>query len=181
MAYSANAPRRVVIRANRETLALVCGACALTFVIAYGLHGRPVEAPATQVVAAPPPQQDWTGHLADVPANATVTTGPAEPLSSDSLTVPKAQLALPAMPSKPKVRPCDTGPLPCPVAKAVAPVPPARKVATATPTMASQAKAEKEHGLLNTLNPLNHLPDMSTIKRPFAYAGDTVSGWFKRF
>ena len=41
MASPADAPRRVVIRASRETLALVIGACALTLVIAYGLRLAP--------------------------------------------------------------------------------------------------------------------------------------------
>ena len=181
MAYSANAPRRVVIRANRETLALVFGACTATFAIAYGLHGKPAETQVPAAVASANPQQDWTGHLADVPPNATTTAPASEPLSSDSLTVPKAQLALPGMPAKPKARPCDGGPTPCPAAKVAAPVPPVRKQVAATTPSPAQARAEKEHGLMATLNPLNHLPDMATVKRPFAYAGDTVSGWFKRF
>ena len=185
MAYSANASRRVVIRANRETIALVLGACALTFVIAYELRGRATEPSSTTIVAAAPPQQDWTGNLADVPQNATTTAPAAEPLSSDSLTVPKSQLALPPTPAKAKVRPCDLGPVPCATgtatAKIAAPVPPVRKQAATAPTMVAQAKAENDHGLMSTLNPLNHMPEMSTIKRPFIYAGDTVSGWFKRF
>ena len=176
MAYPVNTPRRIIIRANRDTLALIGGACALTLVIAYGVHGRPdnVAPPKAAPTVA---HQEWTGHLADVQPVATPADAKPEPLSSDLLTVPKAQLALPVAPPKPKVKSCDSA-TPC-TAKPAVPVPPVRRQVAAAPSLATPQKADNT--LLHNLNPLNHMPDMAVVRRPFTYAGDTVVAWFKRF
>lgn len=176
MAYSANTPRRVVIRANRDTLALLGGACALTFVIAYGVHRRSAVSPPEMESAAE--HQGWTGHLAEIEPMATADAKP-EPLSSESLTVPKAQLALPVSPVKPKGRPCESS-VPCLSRSSTPVVLPVRRQVPAT-RASHTASQQNDNGLLHALNPLNHMPDMSVVKRPFTYAGDVVAGWIKRF
>ena len=162
------------MKANRETIVLVAAACAMTFVLAHhaGTQQAPVaEAQTAQVASAAPasPHQVWTGDLAQV-APATVAT-PVEPMSSASLVVPKSALALPGMPKKAATK------------VIVPPVPPARtQVASNTlPTTNRASDAPRDDGLLHTLNPMNHLPDLSTVRRPFAYAGETISGWMRQF
>lgn len=183
MASFAGGSKSIVIRTSRETLGLVAAATAMTFAMSYAVHSKhdaQVAAQASSQVALvaedATPQEDWAGHLAEVTPAAAPT--PAEPMTSASLTVPKAQLALPsAMGPKvtPKPRPC-VEPQPCAL-KALA--------ATSTPVrrQAAAAAAEKQHphrSLVGMLNPLNHLPDMSMVSRPFTYAGGAVSSWFKR-
>ncbi|MCX8254425.1 MAG: hypothetical protein OTI36_10630, partial [Beijerinckiaceae bacterium] len=120
MASFAGGSKSIVIRTSRETLGLVAAATAMTFAMSYAVHSKhdaQVAAQASSQVALvaedATPQEDWAGHLAEVTPAAAPT--PAEPMTSASLTVPKAQLALPsAMGPKvtPKPRPC-VEPQPC--------------------------------------------------------------------
>lgn len=175
-------PRRtIVLKTSRDTLVLLAAASAMALAIGYSVHNRPPAdaTPASEQVAA----GEWTGQLASLAPSEAAKTAPAEPLSSDALTVPKAAMALPApprpatAPAKPRL--CDG--LPCP--------PPARTAAAATvigapaparkPTGATHPQPIREAGLMDRLNPLNHIPDM--VKRPFASAGDTIVGWVRHF
>lgn len=162
------------MRASRETIVLIAVAGAMTFVLARhagtvapsAAESRTAQAPS----AAPAePRKVWTGELAQV-TPATVAT-PVEPMSSASLVVPKSALALPATPRKAATK------------VAVTPAPPVRvQVASNTLVVASRAtEAPRDSSLLHALNPMNHLPDLSTIRRPFASAGETISGWMRHF
>lgn len=180
MAIFANASRTIVIRAHRETVGLIVAASALTFALASAIHSRQPPAPSAPTAVQRQPQ-DWTGHLADVaPRTETV---PAEPLSSAALVVPKSQLALPTTPASPLVRSRNCVDTSC-ATKANGRVPLARRQIAAAVSAATEksdrAPTEKKSALA-ALNPLNHLPDMSAIGRPFTYAGGTISGWIKRF
>lgn len=175
MSEPASAPRHVVIRTSRETLALVAAAAAMTFALSFAIHARhertaALAAPAPVAQEAQAPQQDWAGHLAELPPAAAT---PAEHLSSAALVVPKSALTLPQPPARPKVaRQCADAA--CLAGKASAGAP-KRQFAAAEP------KAdESSNGFLHQLNPLNHLPDMSAVGRPFSTAGGAVAGWFKR-
>ena len=186
MASIASVSKTIVIRTSRETLWLVAAATAVTFAMAYAVHSKhdaqvaaPAAAPAALIAQDATPQEDWAGHLAEVTPAGTPT--PAEPMTSASLTVPKAQLALP-MSMVPRVaarpRPCFE-PQPCALKTLSASstqAPPHRQAAGE-----EKAPATRPHrSLVGMLNPLNHLPDMSTVSRPFTYAGGAVSNWFKR-
>ena len=190
MAGFASASKTIVIRTSRDTLGLVIAATAVTFAMAYAVHSKhdalaSAQAPAQQIAHGAQelaqdasPQEVWAGHLTEVTPAAAPT--PAEPMTSASLTVPKAQLALPTVPKAlPKLRPC-VEPQPCALKALAASSSPAlahHQVATA----ADRAQAAREHhNLIGMLNPLNHLPDMTTVGRPFTYAGGAVAGWFKR-
>ncbi len=186
MASFAGASKTIVIRTSRETLGLVVAATAVTFALATAVHSKheadiSAPAPLQQVELAAPeasPQEDWAGHLADVtPAAA---PAPAEPMTSASLTVPKAQLALPMVPKTlPKQRPC-VEPQSCAL-KALAAASSSQAAGHRQAMAAERAQAAREHhSLIGMLNPLNHLPDMATVSRPFTYAGGAVTGWFKR-
>ena len=184
MSNLASASRTVVIRASRDTLSLVAAASAMTFALAYAIHTKhdrliPAPLPALET-RAPEPQQDWAGHLAELaPATA---AAPSEPMSSAALVVPKAQLALPPLPkaSTKSMRPCPPDASCVPIAKAPtsSPAAPPRRLVAA----ADKANAADKPGktLVGMLNPLNHLPDMTAVGRPFASAGGAVAGWFKR-
>lgn len=187
-----------MFKANRDTLVLLACTVAVTLALSYGVHRRPVS-PLPQ-----PAQRDWAGRLADVlPDLASMP----EPMTSDSLVVPKAALALPAPPAalpraanKPQT--CENPPCP---AKTAVPLPPTRqKLATtgvdsgkpvpeaaaakagaaksvATGSEAPEPSAPKRKSqsfALGDLNPLHHLPD--TVRRPFSYAGTKISGWIDR-
>ena len=177
MANLAGTPKKVVIRTSRDTLGLVVAASAMTFALSYAVHSKhdapsPVSAPQVQE-ATTQPQEDWAGHLADL--SAAPAPAPIEPMTSASLTVPKSQLALPTAPklvAKPP-RPCAEAP--CAV-KTAAVAAAKHQVATA----GDSPRREQQRSLIGMLNPLNHLPDMSAVGRPFTYAGGTVAGWFKR-
>jgi hypothetical protein len=179
MAMFANVSRTVVIKAKRETVLLLVAASSLTFALAYAIHSKP-EAdlhPVEQVQQKPAPQI-WAGQLASL-APDHVPSPAAEPMSSASLVVPKSQLSLPvvAVVRPPaRVRACDDASC---AAKTPLPVRPVRAQAAATQS-AAVARTPGKQGLMATLNPLNHLPDATTLKRPFSYASDTVSGWFHR-
>ena len=113
-------PRRpIVLKASRDTLLLLAAAGAMTLAIAYSVHNHPLsDGPGTEQVA----DGEWTGQLADLSPNQAATPAPAEPLTSDALTVPKAAMALPAAPkatppAKPapaKARPVRAPPGPSP-------------------------------------------------------------------
>lgn len=167
-----------MIKARRETIGLVAAASAMTFALAYAVHSKQAQVPSAPTARLQ--QQDWMGHLAEVAPR--TETAPPEPMSSAALVVPKSQLALPSTPTRPpaKPRPCEDRPC---AAKANAQATAARRqIAAAESASTGKSERDRESGksLLGTLNPLNHLPDMSMIGRPFAYAGNTVSGWFRR-
>lgn len=172
MADFANAPSRIVIRTSRETIVLCVAACAMTFALGYAVHSKhgPGETPRAVT-------QDWTGHLADV---APVVAASSERITSASLVLPKEQLALPKIDMRPlaNLRFCDGESC---RAKPLAPLPPARQDAGPREPVkvAYHEEQESRPGLLSRLNPLNQVP--AVIRKPFAYAGDTVSGWIKRF
>ena len=185
MASFTGASKPIVIRTSRETLGLVVAASAVACALAGAVHSKhdtqtAAAAPVQQVASVAQdasPQEVWAGHLAELTPAAAPT--PAEPMTSASLTVPKAQLALPLpmVPKSPaKPRPC-VEPQPCALkALAASPQAAARRQAIA----AEKAQAREHRSLIGMLNPLNHLPDMATVSRPFTYAGGAVSGWFKR-
>ncbi len=185
--------RTVVIKANRDTLVLLACTVTVTLALSYGVHQR-AASPLPQ-----PAQQEWAGRLADVLPDFAVTS---EPMTSDSLVVPKAALALPAPPAAPqragiKPQACDTPPC---LAKAAVPLPPTRqKLATAGAEIVksgseagsasgaipkpdapepSAPKRKSQSFALGDLNPLHHLPD--TVRRPFSYAGTKITGWIDR-
>ena len=170
-------PRRpIVLKASRDTLVLLAAAGTMTLAIAYSVHNRPVsESQGTEQVAA----GEWAGQLADLSPSQAAAPAPAEPLSSDALTVPKAAMALPVAPRpalSARPRACDGTPCP-PSVKAAS-------GAAAAPTLRRQAVAAlparvREASLVERLNPLNHLP--AAVTQPFASAGDTIAGWVKRF
>ena len=186
MASFASASKTIVIRTSRDTLGLVVAATAMTFAMAYAVHSKHEAEAAAQAPAQPitlvaqdaSPQEVWAGHLAELTPAAAPT--PSEPMTSASLTVPKAQLALPMVPKTlPKPRPCIE-PQPCALKTLAAASSPAlTHHQVATPAEKAPA-ARANHSLVGMLNPLNHLPDMSTVGRPFTYAGGAVAGWFKR-
>ena len=176
----ANVSRTVVLKAKRETVLLVCAATSLTFALAYAIHSKP-EAdphPATEQVLQKPVGQVWAGQLASLAPDG-VAPSAAEPMSSASLVVPKSQLSLPSVVVvRSPVRPRTCEETPC-ATKAPLPVRPLRnQAAAAQPT--DPVRQANRPGLMATLNPLNHLPDATTLRRPFSYASDTVSGWFHR-
>lgn len=170
-------PRRpIVLKASRDTVVLLAAVGAMTLALAYSVHNRPAPAPPAQTTAG-----EWAGQLAELPSPQAAAPAPAEPLSSDALTVPKAAMALPVPPRTPaavvaaKPRACDGAP--CPAL-------PAAKTAAALPAAPSRRPAAppaplREATLVETLNPLNHLP--AVVTRPFASAGDTIAAWVKRF
>ena len=176
MAHIAGTPKTIVIRTSRETLGLVVAATAMTFALSYAVHSKhdsPVAAAAPPTREAVAPLQEWAGHLAEVAPAA--TPAPSEPMTSASLTVPKSQLALPATPKLvAKPRPCPEAP--CAVKTASVPTAAKRQVAV----VGEQPRGEPKTSMIGMLNPLNHLPDMSVVGKPFTYAGGTVVGWFKR-
>lgn len=179
--------RIVVLRASRDTLVLVASTLCVTFALAYAVRQHPGP------VATQPEQQVWAGQLAEV-APETVAPARPETLTSASLTVPKAALALPPLPTAAppaaKTPACATQP--CPV-KTAAPMPPARQklamvdgeTAKAVPATTSERKAAKETKAgdrrfgLSDINPLPHLPD--SVRKPFSYAGAKISGWMDWF
>ena len=183
MSNIVSASKTVVIRTRRDTLGLVVAASALTFALAFSVHTKRDRLPLppaqeTQLQLAPPTapeQQDWAGHLAELKSE--VPTAPSEPLSSAALVVPKSQLALPPAPRAARsTRACADGPCSTIARTPTAP--------TRRPMVAADAKGDQptkpKKSLLGMLNPLNHLPDVSVVSRPFTYAGGTVAGWFKR-
>ena len=172
MAYASDPTRTIVLKARRDTVVLVVAATAATFALASAIHSRP---DARDNVALP--QQQWAGELAGL-ASVEVDPVHAEPITSASLVVPTSDFALPPMPVRAlvKLRGCDGG-LCAP--RTNAPTPVRRPIAAAFRRV--PAPHHVRPTLISRLNPLNHLPDMSTLGRPFAVASDTVSGWFKRF
>jgi hypothetical protein len=141
--------------------------------------------------------QVWAGQLAAaVPAN----PGPAAALSSASLVVPKAQLALPADPPKPKfhVRAvCDSADTDC-IPSASIPAPPPRKFAVAEPKIAisgawdvspprppglipppAKQGPSAHAGAAEAQKAQNNPSILARAGRPFAAIGHTVAGWIK--
>ena len=165
---------------RREWVAIATVATVGGFVLASREAPR---APA-EVSAA----QGWVGELTAAMPGAPET----KPLSSSSLVVPSAELALPAVAKVPiQIRnACDSADDRC----AIRPlsVVAARRQASSTdaPGRLAQAKrgpevqkvtltnrpAEKQF----SLNPFDHLPDSATIGRPFEAAGLMVRGWIRR-
>lgn len=178
MAYPAPSTKTFVLRARRETVTLVATVTAATFALSFAIHShRPANRPDA------PPLQAWTGELADIKATEFVPSD-AAPITSASLVVPKSQFALPDSRVRALVRlhGCD-GSL-CTSRTAATPPPPRRPVVSGIEITAQAFRPvthREKPSLIARLNPLNHLPDASTLKRPFVVAGDTVTGWFKRF
>ena len=186
-------PRRpIVLKTSRDTLVLLAAASAMALAIGYSVHNHTVSddpQPIEQTVAG-----EWAGQLAALAPTETAAPAPA-PLSSDALTLPKAAMALPVSPrptaNAVKPRLCDGVPCP-PAAKAsttAAAVPGGLPTAAAPgqthrPAVATRPHSVREAGLMERLNPLNHLPDVrlpDVVRRPFASAGETIVGWVKRF
>lgn len=108
--------RSIVLRARRDTLALILAASGVTLALSHTIHRQPAtvavtqpEADSTRPAAAPEPArgEDWAGNLAD-PTMLVATTEDSEPLSSAALTVSASELKLPTVPVRPlvKIRPC---------------------------------------------------------------------------
>ncbi len=191
MVPPAKAPRSVVVKASRETIALALAACAATFALAYAVHPRtgvdPVTRPSstressiTVASVREPPAREWTGHLAEVAPLAAAV--PTEPMTSASLVVSPSQLPPVTSPARPAgKRPCEgascaarTNAAPPPPV----PTPPARPSAGGPGPATTQAEP-RERGWPANINPFNHLPDTATLKQPFTYVGDKVAGWFR--
>lgn len=184
MTYPYPFGRPVIIRARRDTVALVALATMSTFALAHVIHSHRIAMPNES-------PQGWTGHLAGLVAPDT-SPRVSEPLTSASLVVP--ELALPQAPVRAlvKLRGCaGASCLSRPSTKiADAPLPPRKllveKASTDIPRKVAALEPRTiprpdKGSLMSRLNPLGKLPDASTIKRPFAFASDAVSGWFKRF
>jgi hypothetical protein len=182
----ASTPRVFNLVSRREAVGAAITVILAISAVAYA-H-RPSSGPA-------PAEQGWTGHLLTAASNGTVQT---EPMSSSSLVVPKSALILPPPPPKPVVRArnsCDSADRLCVVRPlAVMALPPKRQMALndsqqggrlppvlgPIPDKSSRgAKPASADTKGFSLNPLNHIPDMSAIGRPFAAAGQAVSGWIK--
>lgn len=167
MAYPSDLTRTIVLKMRRDTVVLLVAVTATTVALSSAIHSRPARQTAVS-------QQHWTGQLADV-APAEAPRADVEHLTSASLVVPTSELALPQVPVRAlvRLRGCDGQ-----ICAPRVPTPVRR------PETASAHRAGPRHAppsLMSRLNPLNHLPDVTRISRPFAVAGDTVSGWFRRF
>ena len=177
MAPPAPYARQIVIRARFETIVLVVATTAMTLALSGVVHSRRLadrdNAPQPVAVA----DQTWAGDLADVSSPSPPNS--IEPLTSASLVVPKSVLALPSVIVRPlvKLRGCEGS-----VCAAKVVPTPARRPAADVAALSRRAGPQREKPtLIARLNPLRHLPDMRTIGRPFAYAGNAVSGWFSSF
>jgi hypothetical protein len=177
------APRVLGLAARRETIAVGVATAAVIVAVAYG----------SATTGKPSVDQGWVGHLA---ATAPVDAPQPAPFSSSSLVVPKSALTLPPEAAKPvpKVKAsCDSADRLCvlrPTVAAVA-VPPHRQVAMVEtpglllppadipPPSRVTAKTVSADRKGFSLNPLNHMPDMAAIGRPFSAAGTVVTGWIK--
>ena len=177
----ASAPRIFNVAVRRESIGLV--AAAAVAISAFGLAGRHEARPTS------PDKQDWVGHL---PAVSTAGVAPIEPMSSSSLVIPKSALALPPSEPKPIVRArssCDSADRLCVVRVAPGPAKRSGTVADSRDVVLPSAKIplpSKTAGLAQTpaskgfsLNPLNHVPDMATVTKPFSAAAQAVGGWIK--
>jgi hypothetical protein len=194
----------IVVRARRDTLALVAIAVALTIALSSAIHSRSANKLALG------PDDGWTGKLADVAQPAPS----APPFTSASLVVSTADLALPHVAVRPLMRlpacpgrACLKAASPPIVHRtAAAPLPPARQAsATEMPVAPAPAKIRDASlvppapippapisaptaaahptspTVMSRLNFLNHLPSVSALRHPVSMASDTVTGWFKRF
>jgi hypothetical protein len=169
----ASTPRIFNSGSRREMVGAAVTVVLAISAVAYAHRPRSGPAPA---------EQGWTGHLVTAAPNGIVQT---EPMRSSSLVVPKSALILPPPPAKLAVHTrnsCDSADRLCVVRPLAAiAVPPKRQAAfipipEKTSPVAKTASTDTK-GF--SLNPLNHLPDMSAIGRPFAAAGQAVSGWIK--
>lgn len=106
--------RSIVLRARRDTLALILAASGVTLALSHTIHRQPVVAATAVPAPAPAPaapepagEGDWAGNLSD-PTMLVATTEESEPLSSAALTVSAAELKLPTVAVRPlvKMRPC---------------------------------------------------------------------------
>jgi hypothetical protein len=182
MAFPVDRPGTIVLKTRRDTLALVVAATAVTFALASTVHSR------HPVLGSAPPER-WTGELADVAPAVRATNETREILTSASLVVPKADLSLPSVPVRAlvRLRGCDgsicaprtTVPTPVPRPVLEASNPPAAAPPDLPAPMTPMHRAKTT--FLARLNPMRHMPDLSTFRRPFTVAGNAVSGWFGRF
>lgn len=203
--------RSIVVRARRDTLALILAASGVTLALSHTIHRQPVVADAVSPApapAAPEPASggDWAGNLSD-PTMLVATTEESEPLSSAALTVSASELKLPTVAVRPlvKIRPCIAcapkardakatpdgkapKPAPRPVV-AAAEVPPRASVVSVvaredddlTPPADVAPRHAHGRGLMTKLNPFSHLNDVARIGQPLAMAGNAVSAVFHRF
>jgi len=185
---STNAHGRSLLRPRRETIALA--AAGIVAALAYshrGLQHHPSERRAGGEV--------WTGRLA------AVSPAPSEPslsaMSSASLVVPKAQLALPPDPPKPKFyvkTVCDSADTTCITRVTAPPGAPARKLALDEDksTGAWSLSPPRPPGLIPEVAKQTNILDTGTAAvpgtpdhpsllasavRPFAAIGHAVQGW----
>ncbi len=163
---------------HREVLALAAAAALAGLALA---HHEP-----QHVEVGVPAVGGWFGELAAVAG-----APEAPPLSSSSLVVPRAALALPpivrASPQFKAV--CDSADDTC----ALRPIPlvaPTRRPVASDPLRQTAAKRAADVRKATSVgraadtpfsfNPLDHLPDAATFGRPFEAAGSILSGWVKR-
>ena len=180
MTEFAKISRSTVVRTSRETVALAAAAGAVALALAYAHHARIAAEPAPQ------PRQtsakEWVGHLPSVAPSPPAAAAP-EPMTSASLVVAPSQIPQVIVPSRQpaKARGCDAPP--CPLrsvaSTGVAPTPPVRPPVVAAAPFPGAPSSPKPT-LVARLNPLNHLPDVDALARPFTYVGDKMSGWFHR-
>ena len=172
------APRlRLVVR--RETIALAALATVATLALVHERQPRGAAGTAA----------GWFGQL---PAEASTGLPAVAPLTSSSLVVSSAELALPAIPAAPaRVRDaCDSADNSC-VIRPLAVAAPVKRVgvpaeAPRAPTSKRAVGMPKPEPVVQAsskerpFNLLDHLPDASTLGHPFSAAGSLVSGWVRR-
>ena len=187
MADFVRSSRPVTLRARRDTIVLVAAAAAITGALASGIHAHQT---GTGI-----PSLGWTGELSDVQPESVPASKPA--ITSASLVVAPAELALPkvaATAAHPRSKICDGAS--CPTKAAGSLAGPRRPSSAASgvasrPSMSAEAVefvprppadvGAKHPSLMARLNPLRHLPDVSTVRRPLTAANETIFGWFKGF
>jgi len=182
-----NAQRLNLPRPRRETI-MLAAAGIMAGALAYGHHGMQQSRPGSK-------DQVWTGQLAAaVPSSA----GPAETMSSASLVVPKAQLALLPAPPKPKLHVkanCDSADTAC-IPRVAAPAAAPRKIVGTEdriaaaedgspprppgliPEPAKDATPSKM-GAAPDQTPPEHHSILASAGRPFAAIGHAVASWTK--
>jgi hypothetical protein len=182
-----HAQRLNLPRPRRETM-MLAAAGIMAGAFAYGHHVVQESRPSTA-------DQIWAGRLAAAIPSA---GGASEAMSSASLVVPKAQLALPPAPPKPKLHMkaiCDSADTDC-IPRAPAPVAAPRKIATVEdrvvvaaieapprppgliPEPPKEGKPSKI-GAASDRAPPGHRSIFASAGRSFAAIGQAVMNWTK--
>ncbi len=164
---------------RRELIALATVVSAAAFVLIWHHHTG-----TTKTAAG----SGWVGQL---PADTASEIQGMPVLTSSSLVVAPADLALPAIATEPaKLRnACDSADQAC-IIRPVTVVAPIKRIAPPDLSRATTLKrVEQPHRVdvastqaekSRSFDLLDHLPTAATLGRPFTAAGSLVSGWIKR-